>query len=79
MGRFDTRSICAIVGGTLISAFLIFKFEWHFITHGLEWSSILLWISYQIVELLVSTVAFILLSVAAWRWLIGPIIRFLEK
>ena len=31
MGRFDTRSIYAIVGGTLISAFLIFKFEWHFI------------------------------------------------
>ena len=78
MGRLDTKAIGAIAGGTLISAFLIFKFEWHFITHGLEWSSIPLWIFYLIVQLLVSSVA-ILLSVAALRWLIDPLIRFLEK
>ena len=79
MDRFDTRSIGAVAGITLISAILTFKFEWYFITHEFGWHSVLLWIPYLILEFWVSTVAFILLSTASRRWLIDPLIRFLGK
>ncbi len=79
MDRFDTRSIGAMAGVTLISAILIFKFEWYFISHEFGWHSVFLWISLLIFQFWVSSVALILLSAASQRWLIDPLIRFLGK
>ena len=42
MVSLDTKAVGTIAGVTLISALLIFKFEWLFTTHEFGWHIVLL-------------------------------------
>ncbi len=79
MVSLDTKSVGAIAGGTLISAFLFFGFEWLFTTHEFGWHIVLLWIPYLILHALVSTLGCVLIGAVSRRWLLGPMIRLLGK
>ncbi len=79
MVSLDTKAVGTIAGVTLISAFLIFKFEWLFTTHEFGWHIVLLWIPYLTLHALVSTVGCVLLDAASRRWLLGSLIRLLGK